>query len=299
MTVQHLDRRQLRRIANAADVRPSSSWGQHFLHDATTARRIVTASGVRRHDHVLDIGAGLGSLTLALLDKGAHVTAVEIDPRLARELPTIVADHTLSEIHRLTVINGDVMALHPSDLADQPTAVVVNVPNTIDVVMHLLAEFPSIRTVLAVLESVETAQRLTAEPGTSKYSADGAKIRFFGTVGHRGVIEPTAWWPAPRTHYSLVRLDRYQAQAWNQDSGSRASVFRLIDDAFAQRRNSSRSAFADWAGSGRESARRLLAASIDPARRPDDLGIIDFVRLHQRSATADAPRPAARSSAVA
>ncbi|CAN5133673.1 16S rRNA (adenine(1518)-N(6)/adenine(1519)-N(6))-dimethyltransferaseRsmA [soil metagenome] len=301
MTVRHLDRQQLRRHASEADFHPSSSLGQHFLHDAVTARRIVATCGVRRHDHVLDIGAGLGSLTLGLLAKGAHVTAVELDPLLAKRLPTVVAEHTHSEIHRLTVLNHDVLALRSSDLIAQPTVAVLNIPNTIATTaeLHLLAEFPSIRTVVAVMDSLEAGQRLTGEPGDAKCSAEGAKVRFFGTVSRHGAVAPVAWWPTPRSYHTVVRIDRYKQPLSTHDSTLRTTVFELIDIAFAQRRKSARTAFADWAGSGSESARRLLAASIDPARRADSLGILDFIRLQQRAGGAHDARSRTRSPAIA
>jgi len=266
------------------DFRPRKSFGQNFVHDANTVRRIVSASGVNRSDHVLEVGPGLGSLTLALLDRGAKVTAVEIDPVLARQLPTTIADHSHSEINRLTVLNRDILTLEPADLAELPTALVANLPYNIAVpaLIHLLAEFPSIRTVMVMVQA-EVAERLAADPGGKDYGVPSVKVRFFGNVRRYGMVSPTVFWPIPRVYSGLVRIDRHETSSWPTDSDFRKQVFKLIDVAFAQRRKTSRNAFAEWAGSGNESASRLLAASIDPARRGETLGVADFVRLLQRS----------------
>lgn len=258
-------------------------------------RRIVSASGVNRHDHVLEVGPGLGSLTLALLDRGSRVTAVEIDPVLARQLPLTIAEHSHSEINRLTVLNRDILDLRKPDfrtpeLADDPTALVANLPYNIAVpaLLHLLAEFPSIRTVMVMVQA-EVAERLAAEPGGKDYGVPSVKVRFFGNVRRYGMVSPTVFWPIPRVYSGLVRIERYEASPWPTDEAFRKQVFELVDIAFAQRRKTSRNAFAEWAGSGNESARRLLAASIDPSRRGETLSVADFVRLLQRSGTADKP----------
>ena len=284
MTIRLLGRTEIRHLAKEMDFRPRKSFGQNFVHDANTVRRIVSASGVNRHDHVLEVGPGLGSLTLALLDRGARVTAVEIDPVLARQLPKTVAEHSHSEINRLTVLNRDILTLHRPELAEQPTALVANLPYNVAVpaLLHLLAEFPSIRTVMVMVQA-EVAERLAAEPGGKDYGVPSVKVRFFGNVRRYGMVSPTVFWPIPRVYSGLVRIDRHEAPAWPTDADFRARVFELIDVAFAQRRKTSRNAFAEWAGSGNESARRLLAASIDPSRRGETLSVADFVRLLQRS----------------
>lgn len=253
-------------------------------------RRVVSASGVNRHDHVLEVGPGLGSLTLALLDRGARVTAVEIDPVLARQLPTTVADHSHSEINRLTVLNRDILTFRRAEMSDEPTALVANLPYNVAVpaLLHLLAEFPSIRTVMVMVQA-EVAERLAAEPGGKDYGVPSVKVRFYGNVRRFGMVSPTVFWPIPRVYSGLVRIDRYEASPWPTDEAFREQVFELIDIAFAQRRKTSRNAFAEWAGSGNESASRLLAASIDPSRRGETLSIADFVRLLQRSGVAEKP----------
>jgi 16S rRNA (adenine1518-N6/adenine1519-N6)-dimethyltransferase len=279
-------------LAKELEFRPRKAFGQNFVHDANTVRRIVSASGVNRNDVVLEVGPGLGSLTLALLDRGSKVTAVEIDPVLARQLPKTVADHSHSEINRLVVLNKDVLDLMPADLEDQPTAVVANLPYNVAVpaLLHLLAQFPTIRTVMVMVQ-LEVAERLAAEPGGKDYGVPSAKVRFYGNVRRHGTVSPTVFWPIPRVYSGLVRIDRYETSPWPVEDGFRKKVFELIDIAFAQRRKTSRNAFAEWAGSGNESAERLLSASIDPARRGETLGIADFVRLLQRSGQVEsAPR---------
>jgi 16S rRNA (adenine1518-N6/adenine1519-N6)-dimethyltransferase len=279
-------------LAKELDFRPRKSFGQNFVHDANTVRRIVSASGVNRNDHVLEVGPGLGSLTLALLDRGSRVTAVEIDPVLARQLPQTVAEHSHSEIGRLTVLNHDILNFTKDDMEDEPTALVANLPYNVAVpaLLHLLAEFPSIRTVLVMVQA-EVAERLAAEPGGKDYGVPSAKVRFYGNVRRYGMVSPTVFWPIPRVYSGLVRIDRYETSSWPTESAFRDKVFSLIDIAFSQRRKTSRNAFAEWAGSGNESAERLLSASIDPSRRGETLGIADFVRLLQRSGQADTDTP--------
>lgn len=295
MTIRLLSRTEIRNLAKELDFRPRKALGQNFVHDANTLRRIVSASGVNKSDHVLEVGPGLGSLTLALLDRGAAVTAVEIDPVLAQRLPKTVAEHSHSEIHRLTVLNRDILTLRRSDVEQEPTAVVANLPYNIAVpaLLHLLAEFPSIRTVMVMVQA-EVAERLAAEPGGKEYGVPSVKARFFGNVRRYGSVSPTVFWPIPRVYSGLVRIDRHENAPWPTDDVFRQQVFSLIDTGFAQRRKTVRNAFLEWAGSGNASAELLLAASIDPARRGETLTVADFVRLLQRSGKA---APAGRGAA--
>jgi len=299
MTIRLLTRTEIRNLAKDLDFRPRKALGQNFVHDANTLRRIVSSSGVSKGDHVLEVGPGLGSLTLALLDRGAEVTAVEIDSVLAERLPKTIASHSHSEIHRLTVLNRDILGIRRADLKVQPTALVANLPYNIAVpaLLHLLAEFPTIRTTMVMVQS-EVADRLGAEPGGKEYGVPSVKARFFGDVRRYGTVSPTVFWPIPRVYSGLVRIDRYETSPWPTDEAFRTQVFELIDIAFAQRRKTLRNAYLDWAGSGNASAERLLSASIDPARRGETLGVADFVRLLQRSAApAETPAnsPAAQS----
>jgi 16S rRNA (adenine1518-N6/adenine1519-N6)-dimethyltransferase len=298
LTIRLLGRTEIRRLAKELDFRPRKSLGQNFVHDANTVRRVVSTAGVGRSDSVLEVGPGLGSLTLALLDRGAAVTAIEIDPVLADRLPQTIAEHSHSEIHRLTVLNRDVLSLRRGDLAPEtttsptappaPTALVANLPYNVAVpaLLHLLAEFPSIQT-LTVMVQAEVAERLAAEPGGKEYGVPSVKVRFYGRARRCGMVSPTVFWPIPRVYSGLVRIDRYATSPWPTDETFRQQVFKLVDIAFAQRRKTSRNAFAEWAGSGNESANRLLAASIDPARRGETLNIEDFVRLLRRSGGLD------------
>ncbi|MGO9158979.1 16S rRNA (adenine(1518)-N(6)/adenine(1519)-N(6))-dimethyltransferase RsmA [Mycobacterium sp.] len=310
LTIRLLGRTEIRRLAKELEFRPRKSLGQNFVHDANTVRRVVSTSGVGRSDSVMEVGPGLGSLTLALLDRGATVTAVEIDPVLADRLPQTIAEHSHSEIQRLTVLNRDVLSLRRGDLAPKtttaptaptaPTALVANLPYNVAVpaLLHLLAEFPSIQT-LTVMVQAEVAERLAAEPGGKEYGVPSVKVRFFGRVRRCGMVSPTVFWPIPRVYSGLVRIDRYATSPWPTDEAFRQQVFELVDIAFAQRRKTSRNAFAEWAGSGNESANRLLAASIDPARRGETLSIDDFVRLLRRSGGQDAGQDVAQQPAPA
>jgi 16S rRNA (adenine1518-N6/adenine1519-N6)-dimethyltransferase len=287
MTIRLLTRTEIRSIAKELDFRPRKALGQNFVHDANTLRRIVTSSGINKADHVLEVGPGMGSLTLAILDRGATVTAVEIDPLLAGRLPKTIAEHSHSEIHRLTVLNRDILGVGPDDFATPPTAVVANLPYNIAVpaLLHLLAEFPSIRTMMVMVQA-EVADRLAAEPSTREYGVPSVKARFYGNVRKYGSVSPTVFWPIPRVFSGLVRIDRYPSSPWPTDPAFRRQTFDLIDIGFGQRRKTSRNVFAEWAGSGNASAEMLLAASIDPARRGETLTVADFVRLLQRSGRA-------------
>jgi 16S rRNA (adenine1518-N6/adenine1519-N6)-dimethyltransferase len=295
LTIRLLGRSDIRRLAGELELRPRKSLGQNFVHDGNTVRRIVSASGVGRGDHVLEVGPGLGSLTLGLLDKGAVVTAVEVDPVLAGRLPQTIAEHSNSEGQRLTVLNHDILTLRRSDIdapSGPPTALVANLPYNIAVpaLLHVLSEFPSIG-VVTVMVQAEVAERLAAEPGGKEYGVPSVKVRFFGDVRRFGTVSPTVFWPAPRVHSGLVRIVRHKTAPWPTDEAFRQRVFGLVDIAFGQRRKTARNAFAQWAGSGNESARRLLAASIDPARRGETLTVADFVRLLERSGDWE-PQPA-------
>lgn len=301
LTIGLLGAGDIRALASELDLRPRKSLGQNFVHDANTVRRIVDGAGITAQDHVLEVGPGLGSLTLALLEHGPTVIAVEKDPVLAARLPRTIAEHAPAHAERLAVLGRDVLTLRRDELDVAPTAVVANLPYNVAVpaLLHLLCEFDSIRTV-TVMVQLEVAERLAAEPGGKDYGVPSAKARFFGTVRRCGTVPPSVFWPVPRVNSGLVRIDRYDVPPWPVHDEFRRDVFALIDIAFAQRRKTSRNAFADWAGSGPQSAELLEAAGIDPMRRGETLAIADFVQLLQTSGgvTGPASDSSARASSA-
>ncbi|WLP93011.1 16S rRNA (adenine(1518)-N(6)/adenine(1519)-N(6))-dimethyltransferase RsmA [Gordonia sp. NB41Y] len=269
---------QIRRLADELGVRPTKTLGQNFVHDGNTVRRIVAASGVGADDTVLEVGPGLGSLTLALLGTVSRVVAVEIDPVLATRLPATVAEQAPSRSASLSVVTADAMSVRATDLPYAPTALVANLPYNVavPVLLHLLAECPSITTALVMVQA-EVADRLAAPPGNRVYGVPSVKARYFGDVSRAGAVGRNVFWPEPKVESGLVRVQRTDAHS--ADPAARARVFAVIDAAFAQRRKTMRSALAGWAGSPVEAERRLRAAGIDPQIRGEKLDVDDFVRL--------------------
>ena len=266
----------------AADlgVRPTKQLGQNFVHDANTVRRIVAAAGVGPDDIVVEVGPGLGSLTLALLDVVESVIAVEIDTVLAGRLPQTVAERAPQLAECLSLVNKDALRVTAADLPAAPTALVANLPYNVavPVLLHLLAEFPSIKTSLVMVQS-EVADRLAAAPGNRTYGVPSVKAGFFGTVKRAGAVGRQVFWPVPQVESGLVRIDRYAEPPWRIDEAQRKKVFAVIDAAFAQRRKTLRAALSGWAGSPAEAERRLVAAGIEPSARGETLDAAAFVRL--------------------
>ncbi|MCC3328910.1 MULTISPECIES: 16S rRNA (adenine(1518)-N(6)/adenine(1519)-N(6))-dimethyltransferase RsmA [Nocardia] len=271
---------EVRVLAERFGVRPTKQLGQNFVHDANTVRRIVAAAGVGRGDVVLEVGPGLGSLTLALLDVVDSVVAVEIDPVLAGHLPATVADRAPELAQRLSVVEADALRVAAADLPAEPTALVANLPYNVavPVLLHLLAELPGIAVALVMVQA-EVADRLAAEPGNRTYGVPSVKAGFFGTVRRAGAVGTQVFWPVPRVESGLVRIDRFDQPPWPMDAGHRRRVFEVVDAAFAQRRKTLRAALAGWAGSPAEAERRLLAAGIAPTARGETLDTAAFVRL--------------------
>ncbi|MEU6187513.1 16S rRNA (adenine(1518)-N(6)/adenine(1519)-N(6))-dimethyltransferase RsmA [Nocardia sp. NPDC047038] len=271
---------EVRVLAERFGVRPTKQLGQNFVHDANTVRRIVAAAGVGRGDVVLEVGPGLGSLTLALLDVVDSVVAVEIDPVLARHLPVTVADRAPQLAERLSVVEADALRVTAADLPAAPTALVANLPYNVavPVLLHLLAELPGIAVALVMVQA-EVADRLAAEPGGRIYGVPSVKAGFFGTVRRAGAVGTQVFWPVPRVESGLVRIDRFAEPPWPMDDEHRRRVFEVVDAAFAQRRKTLRAALAAWAGSPAEAERRLLAAGIAPTARGETLDTAAFVRL--------------------
>lgn len=280
----------VRRHADALDVRPTKSRGQNFVTDPNTVRRIVRLAGVQPGDAVLEVGPGLGSLTLGLLEAvgpSGHVTAVEIDPALASGLPGIVAEHAPSLSSALTVVTADALRVTgPQVLARSgppPNRLVANLPYNVavPVLLHLLAEVPTLASALVMVQW-EVAQRLAADPGGRDYGIPSVKAAWFGDVELAGRVGPNVFWPVPHVDSGLVRIQvrpRSDAGPASEPAVDRADVFACVDAAFSQRRKTVRSALARWAG-GRDQVDGLLAAAeVDPRSRAETLAVADFVRL--------------------
>jgi 16S rRNA (adenine1518-N6/adenine1519-N6)-dimethyltransferase len=278
---------EVRSLAAELDVRPTKTLGQNFVHDANTVRRIVASAGVGGADTVLEIGPGLGSLTLALLDVADAVVAVEIDPKLAARLPITVAERAPSQADQLTVILSDAMKVRASDIPGEPSALVANLPYNVavPVLLHLFSELPSLRTALVMVQA-EVADRLAADPGSKIYGIPSVKANFFGSVKRAGAVGRSVFWPVPKVESGLVRIDRYENPPWSMDDEHRRRVFAVVDAAFAQRRKTLRAALSGWAGSAVEAERRLRAADIDPSARGETLDAAAFVRLAGVTASA-------------
>ena len=264
----------IRELAQQLDLRPTKSLGQNFLHDANTIRRIVKTAGLQPGDVVLEVGPGLGSLTLGLLPHAAHVTAVEIDPRLAAQLPVTVEGRLPELAGRLTVVEAD--ALRVRDLpGPPPTALVANLPYNVavPVLLHLLETVPTLDRAL-VLVQAEVAERLAAAPGSAAYGIPSVKAAWYGEVRRAGAIGRRVFWPEPNVDSGLVSLVRRPPPP-----GDRRATFAVVDAAFATRRKGLRAALAPWAGSPAAAEIRLRAAGIDPATRGEKLSVADFARL--------------------
>lgn len=264
----------IRELAQQLDLRPTKTLGQNFLHDANTIRRIVRTAELRPDDVVLEVGPGLGSLTLGLLPAAAHVTAVEIDPRLAALLPATVAARMPHLAERLTVVEAD--ALRVVGLpAPPPTALVANLPYNVavPVLLHLLELVPTLRTAL-ILVQAEVADRLAAAPGGGAYGVPSVKAAWYGSVRRAGAVGRRVFWPEPNVDSGLVALVRRPPPA-----GDRVATFAVVDAAFAMRRKGLRAALARWAGSSAAAEQRLRAAGIEPSTRGEQLSVTDFARL--------------------
>ena len=270
---------EIRALAEKLDIVPTKKLGQNFLHDPNTIRRIVAAAELEPTDRVLEVGPGLGSLTLGLVEAVGEVTAVEIDSRLAAQLPDTVAERAPEYAPRLRVVEKDALRVTDSDVTE-PTALVANLPYNVavPVLLHLLESFPSIRRVLVMVQ-LEVADRLAAQPGSKVYGVPSVKAGFYGKVSKAGTIGKNVFWPAPNIESGLVRIDVFEDAPWPITDESRAKVWPVIDAAFAQRRKTLRAALSGHFGSGAAAEEALRAADIDPKQRGEKLAVEDFVRL--------------------
>jgi 16S rRNA (adenine1518-N6/adenine1519-N6)-dimethyltransferase len=263
---------EIRALAARLAIRPTKTLGQNFLHDANTIRRIVRTADLQPGEPVLEVGPGLGSLTLGLLDAGHPVTAVEIDPVLAEALTATVAARQPSA--QLTVVLGDALRV---PIPGEPTALVANLPYNVavPVVLHLLETVPSLQRGLVMVQA-EVAARLAAEPGSKVYGVPSVKTAWYAAATRAGAVGRSVFWPAPNVDSGLVRLVRRPPPATR---ATRAEVFAVIDAAFAQRRKMLRSALAGWAGSSAAAEQALRAAGIDPSARGETLDISRYATL--------------------
>ncbi|HET9655007.1 MAG TPA: 16S rRNA (adenine(1518)-N(6)/adenine(1519)-N(6))-dimethyltransferase RsmA [Kineosporiaceae bacterium] len=277
----------VRRLAEALGIRPTKTLGQNFMHDANTVRRIARLGEVGPADTVLEIGPGLGSLTLALLGTGARVLAVEIDPVLAAALPATVADRAAAAATRLDVVTGDALRIGDAPgltplPGPPPTALVANLPYNVavPVVLTLLERLPSLRRGL-VLVQAEVADRLAAGPGEPAYGVPSVKAAWYARVRRAGAVPRAVFWPVPNVDSGLVALERHDPP---DTTASREQVFACVDAAFAQRRKTLRAALAGWAGSAAAAEALLRAAGLDPRTRGEQLSVAQFAAIVQARA---------------
>ena len=265
---------QIRELAAQLDLKPSKSLGQNFVIDSNVCTKIVRTAGVTSDDIALEIGPGLGSLTLAMLEVAKSVIAVEIDPRLAQQLPITVAQH-FEHPENLTVINNDALAVN--DLPVAPTVLVANLPYNVSVpvLLHLLEKFPTLRTGVVMVQA-EVADRLAAKPGGKEYGIPSVKAAWWADVKNVGTVSRSIFWPAPNVDSKLVGFTRRQTAGSEE---SREKVFTIIDAAFAQRRKMLRSALSSLYGSSSAAEAILIKAGIDPTLRGEALQVESFCKI--------------------
>ena len=255
---------EIRELAARLGVAPTKKLGQNFVHDPNTVRRIVAAAGLRPDDVVLEVGPGLGSLTLGLVSSAAHVHAVEIDPKLAAELPTTV------RAANLTVHPADAMRVTAADFQPAPTMLVANLPYNVavPVVLHLLAELPTLRGGLVMVQK-EVADRLVAGPGSKVYGVPSVKLAWYADARSAGRVPPAVFWPVPNVDSGLVAFTAHPPLAGTD----RRTVFAVVDAAFAQRRKTLRAALAGWAGGPDRAEKMLVTAGVSPQARGESLSV--------------------------
>lgn len=269
-----LDPRTVRTLAAELDLRPSKQRGQNFVVDPNTVRRIVALSGVQPGEVVLEVGPGLGSLTLGLLEAGAHVVAVEIEPSLATRLARTVRDRLPEAADRLTVVEAD--ALRVTEFDPMPTRLVANLPYNVSVpvILHLLATFPGIVAGLVMVQ-LEVADRLVAPPGSKVYGTPSAKLAWYASASRVGTVPASVFWPVPNVESGLVAFARREPPS----ATDRAKVFGVVDAAFGQRRKMLRAALAGIFGSSGAATEALERAGVEPTLRGETLTIGQFAAI--------------------
>lgn len=270
---------EIRELAERLGVQPTKTLGQNFVHDAGSIRKIVAAAQLPAHSRVLEVGPGLGSLTLGLLDAGHSVVAVEIDPKLAAALPE--TQRNFAPETQLDIVTADAMAVTAAEIpGPPPTALVANLPyNTaVPIMLHLLAELPSLQTALVMVQA-EVADRIAAPPGSKVYGVPSAKVAWYGRAWRAGNISRNVFWPLPNVDSALVAFERCPMPSSDQTAATRKQVFSVIDAAFAQRRKTLRAALSGLFGGAVQAEAALRACGVDPSARGETLGITEFTAI--------------------
>jgi len=264
---------EIRDLAALLDIQPTKKLGQNFVIDANTVRKIVATAGVTATETVVEVGPGLGSLTLGLLETGASVVAVEIDERLANQLPLTVNE--LQPDANLTVITQDAMTI--MELPDDPTVLVANLPYNVSVpvLLHFLEHFPSLERGLVMVQA-EVGERMAAPPGSKVYGAPSAKAAWYGQWKTSGRVSRQVFWPVPNVDSILVGFSRSELPGTEEE---RVATFRIIDAAFQQRRKMLRQALAELLGGSAEASSRIEAAGLAPTSRGEELTVLDFLSI--------------------
>ena len=264
---------EIRDLAELLDLQPTKKLGQNFVIDANTVRRIVKASGLTAGESVVEVGPGLGSLTLGILEAGASVVAVEIDNRLAGQLPKTV--ELMQPDADLTVILQDAMTV--TELPGDPTALVANLPYNISVpvLLHFIELFPGIDKALVMVQA-EVGQRIAAEPGSKIYGSPSLKAAWYGRWSTAGMVSRQVFWPVPNVDSILVRFARAEQPGTEEE---RLATFALIDAAFQQRRKMLRQSLSVVLGDSAAASARLEAAGVAPTARGEELTVLDFLRI--------------------
>jgi len=274
MTNQLLTPTEIRELASKLDLKPTKKLGQNFVTDQNTVEKIVRTSKVSKDSVVLEVGPGLGSLTLALLATGAKVFAVEIDQRLAELLPITAKAKGFSG-DQLEVINKDALEITTNDIKN-PNILVANLPYNVSVpvIIHILETFPTIENYLVMVQS-EVADRLAASPGSRTYGSPSVKMQWYGEVSKAGSVSRSVFWPVPNVDSDLVQITRKK----DVDQSIRKELFAVVDAAFSQRRKMLRSALSSMCAGSEKASEILESAQIDPQLRGEALNVDDYVRL--------------------
>jgi 16S rRNA (adenine1518-N6/adenine1519-N6)-dimethyltransferase len=276
MTVHLLGAAEIRALATELDVTPTKKLGQNFVVDANTVRKIVQVGGVGSGDRVVEVGPGLGSLTLAVLETGASVVAVEIDHRLAARLPQTAASHGVPA-GALTVIDAD--ALQVTELPGEPSVLIANLPYNVSVpvLLHFMETFLHLQRGVVMVQA-EVGERLAAAPGSKVYGAPSVKAAWYGPWRLAGTVSRQVFWPVPGVDSVLVAFRRDATLRGTEEE--RRRTFRLVDAAFGQRRKMLRQSLSSELGGSAAAASAVLeAAGVAPTERGEQLTVDDFLRI--------------------